>query len=98
MLATTLSAIVTVIASSSEGGGSGFLLLLGPVAGGGAYFGLWSYYRNTGKSHAFERETRIQAQPVTGTDVKVGDIKGTKRSSIDGDNRNDHRARVERIP
>ena len=96
MVALLLSTIAAAVASSSEGGGAGFLLLLGPVAGGGVYFGLWTYYRNTGKSHAFERETRIQAQPITGHDAKVDQVNGTKRTRIDGDNRSNHRQRVQR--
>jgi hypothetical protein len=59
---------------------------------------LWSYYRNTGKSHSFERETRIGAKPVTGSDRKVDEIRGTKQTSIDGDNHDDHRERVQRLP
>jgi hypothetical protein len=34
---------------------------------------------------------------VTGTDAKVGEIKGTKKTGIDGDNRSDHRRRVQRF-
>jgi hypothetical protein len=41
---------------------------------------LWRYYRNTHTSHSFERETRIEAQPVTGSDAKVKEITGTKKS------------------
>ena len=44
------------------------LLLLGPAGGAGLYWMLYRYYRNTDKSHAFERETEIKAQPVTGAD------------------------------
>ena len=62
------------------------------------YYLSWRYYRNTHTSHSYERETRIAAQSVTGNDVKVDEIKGTKRSGIDGDNHTDHRKRVQRLP
>ena len=94
----TLSSLSSVMLGASNDGGPVWLLILGPAGAGGVYFGLWSYYRNTGKSHSFERETRIGAKPVTGADRKVDEIKGTKKSSIDGDNHGDHRERVQRIP
>ena len=74
-----------------------WLLVFGPVAGGGVYYGLWQYYRNAHRSHSFETETRVAAQPVTGTDQKTDEVKGTKRSSIDGNNVSDHRERVQRV-
>lgn len=87
---------VELLAAADDDGGSAFLLLLGPAGGVAVYFGLWRYYRNTHVSHSFERETRIEAQPVTGHDAKVDEVKGTKRSGIEGDNRTDHRRRVRR--
>jgi hypothetical protein len=94
-LAAVLSSAALVAAESD--GGPTWLLVLGPAGGAGVYYGLWRYYRNTDKSHAFERETRIEAQPATGHDAKVNEVKGTKRSRIDGDNRSDHRERVQRL-
>lgn len=94
-LASTLSTVT--IAAADDGGGPAWLLILGPAGAGGVYFLSWRYYRNTHQSHAFERETRIEAQPVTGNDAKVDEIKGTKKSGIDGDNRTDHRQRVQRL-
>lgn len=91
-LAAELSAVF--VAAADDDGGSAWLLLLGPAGGGAAYFGFWRYYRNTHQSHAFERETRIASQPITGDDAKINEIRGTKRSQIDGDNRSDHRQRV----
>lgn len=88
----------TLIAASDDGGASARLLLLGPVGGGGVYFVAWRYYRNTHQSHAFERETRVEAQPVTGDDHKIKSITGTKKSGIDSDNHTDHRRRVQRLP
>jgi hypothetical protein len=84
------------VAASSDGSPT-WLLILGPAGAGGVYFGLWRYYRNTDRSHDFERETRIQAQPVTGQDAKVKEITGTKKSQIDGDNHTKHRQRVQRF-
>ncbi|MFT3754487.1 MAG: hypothetical protein QM769_00840 [Pseudoxanthomonas sp.] len=74
-----------------------FLLALGPAGAAGLYWMLYRYYRNTDKSHAFERETAVEAQPVTGSDVKISEVKGTQRSSINGDNKRDYRKRVKRI-
>jgi hypothetical protein len=76
-LSTALSAVA--IAASDDSGGPAWLLVLGPAGAGGVYFLSWRYYRNTHTSHAFESETRIEAQPVTGTDAKVNEIKGTKK-------------------
>lgn len=94
-LMSTLSSVV-VASANGDDGGSGWLLLLGPAGAGGVYFGLWRYYRNTDKSHNFEKETRIEAQPATGSDAKINEVKGTKRTRINGDNRSDHRQRVQR--
>jgi hypothetical protein len=84
-------------AAADDGSGTPWLLLLGPAGAGGVYYGLWRYYRNTHQSHGFERETRIEAQPITGSDTKVREITGTKKSGIDGDNRTSHRKRVQRV-
>ena len=89
-----------MVRSSSSRCDSGptWLLILGPAGAGGVYYGLWQYYRNTGKSHSFERETRVQAKPITGADRKVDEVKGTTKTTIDNDNKGDHRERVQRIP
>ena len=75
------------------------LLLLGPAGGAGLYWALFRYYRNTDKSHAFERETLIEAKPVNGmeSDRKVDEIKGTRESQIRGNNVADFRKRVQRM-
>ncbi len=73
------------------------LLLLGPAGATGLYWALYRYYRNTDKSHAFERETTVDAKPVTGSERKVGTNNGTQETSIRGNNVNDYRARVQRV-
>ena len=75
------------------------LLLLGPAGGAGLYWMLYRYYRNTDKSHAFERETEIKAQPVTGADRdrKGDEVKGTRETEIRGNNVGEYRRRVERV-
>jgi len=93
-LATVFSTVI--LAASDEGGVPGWLLLAGPAGGGGVYYLSWRYYRNTHQSHAFERETRIEAQSVTGDETKFKSIKGTTKSTIDGRNQSDHRRRVTR--
>ena len=82
----------------SDDGGLG-LLLLGPAGAVGLYWMLYRYYRNTDKSHAFERETKVDAQPVTGAerDRKVDEVKGTQASQIRGNNVADFRKRVQRM-
>jgi hypothetical protein len=89
-----LSSFATFASSSSDS--PTWLLVAGPAAGVGVYFVGFRYYRNTHVSHSFERETRIQAQPVSGNDSKIGENNGTRQSSVDGDNRSDHRHRVQR--
>lgn len=74
-----------------------WLLLMGPAGAGGLYWAIYQNYRNTDKSHAFERETVVEAKPVTGTDVKVRVVRGTHRQRIEGDNADKHRKRVERF-
>jgi hypothetical protein len=73
------------------------LLALGPAGAVGLYWALYRYYRNTDKSHAFERETRVEAKPVTGSESKVGTNNGTRDRRIKGDNVREYRKRVERI-
>ena len=76
-----------------------WLLLSGPAGAAGLYWFLYRFYRNTDKSHAFERETAVVARPVTGSDAdqKVDEIKGTQESRIRGDNVNAFRQRAERV-
>lgn len=80
----------------SDDGGL-WLLAAGPVGATALYWALYRYYRNTDKSHAFERETTVAAQPVTGSDGKVGENNGTQATRISGDNSMAYRARVERV-
>jgi hypothetical protein len=73
------------------------LLALGPAGAIGLYWALYRYYRNTDKSQAFERETKVDAQPVTGSDTKIGTNNGTRDKRIRGDNVDEYRARVQRM-
>jgi hypothetical protein len=74
------------------------LLLLGPAGATGLYWVLYRHYRNTDKSHAFERETTVDAKPVTGSDHKIDEVKGTRETRIRGDNVAAYRKRVQRLP
>ena len=49
-----------VLAMATESDNSAALLLLGPAGAAVVYWLLYRYYRNTDKSHAFEKETLIQ--------------------------------------
>ena len=71
-----------------------WLLALGPAGASALYWALYRYYRNTDKSHAFEHETEVEAQPVTGSDRKIDDVHGTRRSEINGNNVGEYRTRV----
>ena len=77
--------------------GSLALLLLGPAGATGLYWALYRYYRNTDKSQAFERETKVDAQPVTGSDTKIGTNNGTRESKIKDGNEDEYRKRVRRM-
>jgi len=74
-----------------------WLLAMGPAGATLLYWGLYRYYRNTDKSHAFEHETAVQARPVTGADQKVDEVKGTQKTRIADDNMHAYRKRVSRI-
>jgi len=73
------------------------LLLLGPAGAVGLYWALYRYYRNTDKSHAYERESKVDAQPVAGSDRMIGTNNGTRDKRIAGDNVSDYRERVQRM-
>ena len=74
-----------------------WILAAGPAGAAATYWALYRYYRNTDKSHAYERDTIIDAQPVQGDQEKVDHISRTRDSDIDGDNSSNHRQRVQRI-
>ncbi len=74
-----------------------WLLAAGPVGGVATYWAFFRYYRNTDKSHAFERDTIIAAQPVQGGEEQVDRISKTRKSGVEGDNVGDYRKRVQRI-
>jgi hypothetical protein len=80
----------------SDDGGL-WLLAAGPAGATALYWALYRYYRNTDKSHAFERETAIEAKPVTGSEAKVAEVTGTREKRIGGDNVGAYRKRVERV-
>lgn len=80
----------------SDDGGL-WLLLLGPAGAAGFYWAMYRHYRNTDKSHAYERETKIEGRPPSGSDVKVDTVTGTRETRIRGDNVRDYRKRVRRV-
>ena len=94
MIAPTLLAVVMATSGDSA---PLWLLAAGPAGGAATYWALYRYYRNTDKSHAYERDTLIAAQPVQGSEDKVDHISRTRDSDIDGDNSEDHRTRVQRL-
>lgn len=74
-----------------------WLLLMGPAGASLLYWALYRYYRNTDKSHDFEHETTVEAKPVTGSDHKVDEVRGTQKTRISDDNVREYRKRVQRI-
>ena len=86
----------SAIFAASSKGGPFWLLVLGPGGAVALYYGMWTYYRNSDKSHSFETETRVVAKPVTGHETKVNEVTGTQDTKIEGDNRKAHRQRVQR--
>lgn len=89
--------IVLALAQASSEDGALWLLAAGPAGGVATYWAFYRYYRNTDKSHAFERDTIIEAQPVQGGENQVDHISRTRDSDIDGDNSSRFRDRVQRI-
>ncbi len=68
--------IAQLIAMASDDG-LVWLLAAGPAGAAGTYWLIYRYYRNTDKSHAYERDTIIEAQPVQGGEEKVDHISKT---------------------
>lgn len=89
--------IAEVVMATSGDDAPLWILAAGPAGAVATYWALYRYYRNTDKSHAYERDTLIQAQPVQGSEEKVDHISKTRDSDIDGDNSSKHRVRVERL-
>ena len=89
--------MITEIVMASSDEGALWLLAAGPAGAAATYYSLYRYYRNNDKSHAFERDTIIEAQKVEGEREKINHISKTRDSDIDGDNSNSHRKRVERL-
>jgi hypothetical protein len=77
--------------------GALFLLALGPVSAVAFYWAIYRHYRNTDKSHAFERETAVEVLALTGLEVdrKVDEVLGTHSPRVQGDNVDNHRQRVQ---
>jgi hypothetical protein len=78
-----------IVAASDDG--PGWLLALGPVGAASFYWAVWMAYRNTNKSHSYERETAVVVSNMTGDDKKVGENNGTRARWIQG--RNDDKPR-----
>lgn len=90
--------MLDVVTAASGDDAPLWLLAAGPAGAVATYWALYRYYRNTDKSHAFERDTLIEAQPVQGGEERVNHISKTTKRKIAGDNSADHRKRVQRLP
>lgn len=89
--------ITEIVMASSGDSGPLWLLAAGPAGAAATYWSLYRYYRNNDKSHAYERDTIIEPQPVQGGEEKIDHISRTRDSDIDGDNSDNHRTRVQRL-
>lgn len=85
------------VVQATEEGAPYALLALGPAGAVGTYWAIFKYYRNTDKSHQFEKETLIEARPVDGDEEKVDHIRKTRDKTVDGKNSDDFRERVGRV-
>ena len=86
-----------LVVMATDGDSLLWLLAAGPAGAVATYWSIYRYYRNTDKSHAYERDTIVDAQPVRGGEEKVGHISRTRDKDIDGDNSGKYRQRVQRI-
>lgn len=86
-----------IVATTSSFEVGEWIFLAGPIAGGAMYWLIFQYYRNTNKSHQYERETKIESQPAVINDVKVRTRRKTSQSKTPNENGKDHRRRVQRI-
>ena len=89
--------MVEVVLATSGDDAPLCLLAAGPLGAVATYMSLYRYYRIHDNSHAFERDTLIEAQPLQGGEERVDHIRNTRDSGIDGDNSSSHRDRVQRI-
>lgn len=87
---------IAVLSTSGEGAPL-WLLAAGPAGALGTYWALYRYYRNTDKSHAFERDTLIEPGQVDAVERKIDHISKTRETEIEGDNSDSHRSRVQRL-
>lgn len=99
MIIDTVLAVAQLVPALVQSGDGApvWILAAGPAGAGATYWAIYRYYRNTDKSHAYERDTIIDAQPVQGGEEVVGHIAKTRDSDIDGDNSGDYRRRVQRV-
>jgi hypothetical protein len=99
IIAALVSAAPAVVQAASSSGDEAplWILAAGPAGAVATYWTIYRYYRNTDKSHAFERDTIINSQPVQGGEERINHISKTRDSDIDGDNSEKHRERVQRI-
>jgi len=87
-----LELTANLIVAASDSDWPGWLLAVGPAGAAAFYWAVWRSYRNTDKSHSFERETEVVVSNLFGEDVKVGENNGTRHRWIRG--RNDHTPRA----
>lgn len=88
--------LAPAVVMAADEGSALWLLAAGPAGALGTYWAIYRYYRNHDKSHAYERDTLIEARPVQGSEQKVDHISKTRARRIKGDNSSEHRERVRR--
>lgn len=89
--------MLEIIVQASDDDSLLWLLAAGPAGAVVTYWTLYRYYRNTDKSHEYERDTIIKGQPVQGGEERIDHISRTRESKMDGANHKKHRERVQRV-
>lgn len=77
-----------------EGDNPFIFLLAGPILGAAFYFVVFRFYRNTNKSHSFEKETRVASKNFQANDNKIGERNGQRNRYMRSANHTKHRSRV----
>lgn len=90
-----LNELIIIASSSSSDSSVGFLAIPFIVAAAIYYF-IYRFYRNHDKRYKYESETDTVVKDIQKFDQKFSHRTGLKNRKIQGDNSNNHTARVNR--
>ncbi len=77
-----------------EGDSKLYFLLLGPISAIGFYGIIYMYYRNTDKRFEYEELTQSEVENISGSDNKIGKVRGVTNEVIEGVNCTSHTTRL----